>query len=562
MSAKKTFATVVGLLFAISAGCVAPPPDGNGNDNVNDNINDNGNGGEPAATLFKTSPTCAFCHNGLTDEADNDVSIETAWKATMMANAARDPYYLAKVTAEIARAPALKETLEDTCATCHMPMAHTQATADNTSTAMFEDGFLNVANALHAEAIDGVSCTFCHQIEDVGLGEESSFSGNFTIELETEIPNRVNYGPYSDPDQEAMRATCGYIPVLGEHIEEAAVCAACHTLFTPYLDSEGNIAGQFPEQVTFFEWMHSDFGDGVGEDTTCQGCHMPEVDGGVVIAGAPTGLAPRTPFAQHHFVGGNAFMVEMLKANAGDLEVAASEGNFDVVIARTLAQLQGATADLTILSAEAAGDVLTVDVRVENKAGHKFPTGFPARRVWIHLAVTDGSGAMVFESGAPQADGSIVGCDSDEDASTFEPHYTMITDQNQIQIYQPVLQTTAGEVTQTLLKGAAYIKDNRLLPAGFDKPTASADFATVGRALEDADFAGGSDRLSYSVDVSGHEGPFRVNAELLYQSIAFPFVEDLREEDAPITAQFVGFFDAADKTPTLVASAEMVAAAH
>ena len=66
--------------------------------------------------------------------------------------------------------------------------------------------------------------------------------------------------------------------------------------------------------------------------------------------------------------------------------------------------------------------------------------------------------------------------------------------------------------------------------------------------------------ITYSVDVSEYEGPFTVNAELLYQSVAFPFVEDLREGGMPATAQFVSFFDAADKAPTLVAFAEVVAA--
>ena len=34
---------------------------------------------------------CMACHNGLTTSAGEDISIGTAWRATMMANSARDP---------------------------------------------------------------------------------------------------------------------------------------------------------------------------------------------------------------------------------------------------------------------------------------------------------------------------------------------------------------------------------------------------------------------------------------------------------------------------------------
>ena len=42
---------------------------------------------------------------------------------------------------------------------------------------------------------------------------------------------------------------------------------------------------------------------------------------------------------------------------------------------------------------------LTVDVLVESQVGHKLPSGFPSRRVWLHLIVQDANGGVVFELG-------------------------------------------------------------------------------------------------------------------------------------------------------------------
>ena len=50
--------------------------------------------------LFETSANCVACHNGLTTEAGEDVSIGSEWRASMMANAARDPYWQAAVRRE------------------------------------------------------------------------------------------------------------------------------------------------------------------------------------------------------------------------------------------------------------------------------------------------------------------------------------------------------------------------------------------------------------------------------------------------------------------------------
>lgn len=170
---------------------------------------------------FTGSGNCASCHTLLTDSSGNDVSIGSHWRSTMMANAAKDPLWQAKVASEVVRTPQLKEVIEDKCTTCHMPMAYTQANVDGTPASILDDGFLDPANALHELAMDGNSCALCHQIVDPVLG-------TYTIDTSTDPPDRLNYGPFTNPQQMSMRMSSGFKPVFGEHTLESTLCGTCH----------------------------------------------------------------------------------------------------------------------------------------------------------------------------------------------------------------------------------------------------------------------------------------------------------------------------------------------
>jgi hypothetical protein len=88
-----------------------------------------------------------------------------------------------------------------------------------------------------------------------------------------------------------------------------------------------------------------------------------------------------------------------------------------------------------------------------------------------------------------------------------------------------------------------FLKDNRLLPHGFDKSTAEAFVAVHGPAEADPDFAGGGDTTRYSVDIGRGQGPFQVDAELWYQPIAFRWAMNLRPYEAAEPARFVRYFE-------------------
>jgi hypothetical protein len=61
------------------------------------------------------------CHNGLTTSAGEDISIGFQWRASIMANSSRDPYWQGSVRRESMDHPESKQAIEDECSICHMP---------------------------------------------------------------------------------------------------------------------------------------------------------------------------------------------------------------------------------------------------------------------------------------------------------------------------------------------------------------------------------------------------------------------------------------------------------
>lgn len=492
-------------------------------------------------TLFLTSHDCMACHNGLTTPAGEDVSIGLSWRASMMANSSRDPYWHAGVRREILDHPEAAGEIQDECAICHMPMSRTKARAENRRGEIFAHLPIGASTEEDARlAADGVSCTVCHQIGPERLGTRESFNGGFVLMEPTPGGERRMFGPYEIDQgrQTLMRSATGMTPAEATYLRESEMCATCHTLFTQALGPKGEVLGELPEQVPYLEWRHSAF----REERSCQSCHMPDVQ-------EPTRIASvlgeeRTGLGRHTFIGGNFFMLRMLNRYRADLGVEAQPQELEAAAAATIAQLQRDTAALGIEPAAGPPGQLALDVSVRNLTGHKLPTAYPSRRAWLHLAVRDRDGRMVFESGAVDPSGRIRGNDNDDDATRFEPHHIEITSADQVQIYESIMRDVNGNVTTGLLRGVGYVKDNRLLPRGFDKATAPSDVAVQGDARRDDDFTAEADRVRYTVSTAGRAGPLRIEAELRYQSISFRWAQNLRAYDAPETNRFVGWYDA------------------
>jgi len=356
-----------------------------------------------------------------------------------------------------------------------------------------------------------------------------------------------------------MRKKVRFTPQYGAHTVKSEMCATCHDLKTPFVDGNGNPASSspetgFPEQMVFTEWSNSDYRVGGSREQSCQGCHMPQVAGAVKIARKPSHVGPREGFRSHELLGANTVMLDMLASNSDELGVIAT--GLEEKIERTRAFLRTA-ADVEIVSTSVRDGVLEAQVRVTNHTGHKLPSAYPSRRIYIHFLVQNRSGGRVFESGRLNADGSIAGVAIDEDSTQYEPHYQTINEEDQVQVYGPVMGDTDGNVTHTLLRAATYLKDNRLLPAGFDKLAVPDDVRVAGAAANDPDFNSGSDIVTYRVPVGSASG-LTITAELNYQTLSYGHLQDLfQDADLPEVAAFSRMFDNRGVLAETIASASV-----
>jgi hypothetical protein len=509
-----------------------------------------GAGSSADTTMFAGSNECLACHNNLVAPTGEDVSIGASWRGSIMANSARDPYVLASVRREILDHPSLGAQIQNECAACHMPASQKVAAAAGAHGQVFWQEVGERAAALQALATDGVSCTVCHQISSERLGSRESFNGNFVVAPPLANGRRRAFGAFA-PDSgrsRVMHSVTGFEQEQAAHIQQSALCATCHTLVTVARGADGTIVGSLPEQMPFQEWRHSAF---EGEGRSCQSCHMPRVDGPVRVASV---LGEERPsLARHTFLGGNAFMLRLMNRFRDEIGVQATSEELEGTARATVRQLQQDTATISIERAVMAGDTLQLDVLVRNVTGHKFPTGYPSRRAWIHVTAFDRQGRAVFESGRVTASGLIEGNAADASGDAFEPHYEQITSAEQVQIYEAIIGTRAGGPTTGLLQATQYLKDNRLLPRGFDKHTAAAEIAVFGGAAEDADFTGDGDRVRYRVPAAGAAS---IQVELRYQPIGYRWAENLAQYKAAEPQKFVKYYNAlASESSVVVARA-------
>lgn len=500
-----------------------------------------------SSQYFPTQVDCEGCHGfdpdgfALVDNAGNDVNMHDDWKTSMMANSAKDPFWRAKVSHEVLINPSHSAELQDKCTSCHAPMGHYTAKYRG------HDHYL-IADMLNdTVGLDGVSCGACHQISPENLGKQ--FSGLITYDT-----NRVQYGPYEAPFAPPMTNFVGFEPLEGKHINDAGVCANCHTLITESVDLEGNFTGTtFVEQATYHEWLNSQY----NEDTvSCQACHMKRIQDSVIISDNYLFLQKRFPYGLHDLVGANTFMIQLMKDNKEALGIEASDDDFFETLFKTYDLLQLNSLDLDLELVETTSDSAFFKVTLLNKAGHKFPSGYPSRRAFIEFTVTTEAGDTLFKSGVLNSNYEVEGHDPH-----FEPHYQMINNPDQVQIYEIVNGDINGNFTTVLERAYVPLKDNRLTPLGFSTEHEVYDTTLiVGNAETDPDFnrnesgeqGTGADIVYYHVPLQSYSGLLDIRAKVWYQSLPPKWMAEMFGETTPEIEIFREMYDQADKSAVLI----------
>jgi hypothetical protein len=519
---------------------------------------------------FMTSDQCLSCHSGDNSpfgpnliKNDVDISPHGEWQWSMMGLAGRDPIFYAQVDTESAlyNKPGTQlsaESIQNLCLHCHGVMGQRQFQLDhpgeNFSLAKAK---LPENHDYAALSLDGISCTVCHQMSDPRNADlEQTRTGDFTL-----VPRQNGllsiFGPFANPETHPMVESLGALPRQADYMRDSSLCASCHTVFLPVLNTQGQVVDHKYEQATYLEWLNSNFADGRTQTKSCQECHMPDSFQGpigeVKIANvqdqdfpltanqADVQVPKRTGYGRHTLLGINLYALEMFRQFPDVLGVRLKSfmTGFDNGLSQAIENARdnalNRSVRVEVLDAQRAANQLTVRLKTTNLIGHRFPTGVGFRRAFMEFLVLDSNQQVVWGSGRSNSLGVIVDQNGQNLPSefhtneAFQPHYQEITQQDEVQIYEELTRDSEGKFSTSFLARVQETKDNRLLPAGWTAsgpPGFKAAFAEAtlphGDAASDPDFIDGtgSDTLTYRVALpAGTSFPVTVRATLYYQSL-------------------------------------------
>jgi len=528
------------------------------------------------------------------------------WGASMMGLAGRDPVFQAQRESETLTYPSVAAEIDNACYTCHGVMGKRQLETDRPGSLFTHKNFLAASGpdaTYGGLARDGISCLACHRMTPDGLGTPASFTGNFKV-----TDPKTVFGPFKDVVTYPMQNSVGMTPKHGDAVTDPAMCGSCHVVETEilnkYVTYNRTTFGKQPkshEQTTYLEWLNSRFqtkappGPGATPQT-CQQCHMPRTMNGqpittkianiedntyVDFSGRPFAntapaaditMQPRNDYSRHTFVGANVFVLEMFKQFGEQLGLTQGDRNYDttnfsvrprleLAIAETTKQVQSESASIAIRAQRKTTSGLDVDIEVINKTGHKFPSGVGFRRAFIEFTAIDANGKVIWSSGRSTDKGVLVN-DNGQPLSTefsktnWQPHWRVITGSNYAQIYEVRTKDLQGLLTTSFLALAKQVKDNRLMPGGWNTTGPYASWTmpvAVPAATSPGYYNGtGSNLVTYRMPATIAANVKSVRAVLNYQSIPPYYLKDRFDigGNNPATAQLRALANLVDYTNT------------
>ena len=249
----------------------------------------------------------------------------------------------------------------------------------------------------------------------------------------------------------------------------------------------------------------------------------------------------------------------MLRDHADELRVQAPAAALEATLAATRSQLRERSARVAIEGGKRTENALAFEVHLENLTGHKLPTAHPTRRAWLRVAVRDDQGVLLFVSGDTDARGRILGADgeplpSELGAGPIEPHRDVVRTPDQVALYHAVMADAQGTPTHTLLRGATWLHDNRLLPHGWSSSHPDAARTVPVGVDADADFTAGGDRVRFELALAT-AGPVTIEAALLYQPLSARWAAELLRWRTPELEAFRRMYAQAELAPERLAEA-------
>ncbi len=547
--------------------------------------------------------SCSVCHAG-----DPEIGRPLdAWQGSMMSQAARDPLFYAQLDLAVAD-PAVRPEVDgmaDMCLRCHSPAGWLEGRSTQLDGMLFNEKDMFgvqchvchrmvdpelLADPTHHDTVNILSPL------DSAFGVPPTFgNGMFVMD-----PKHTRRGPYDESELTAhgfsyvgtdiLWSSLGDVgvdshPVRGSEFHRSGnLCGTCHDVSNP-TDCLPGFDGEdtqkcFPIERTWSEWKNSSYAS-MGEQGNCQSCHMSGPLNGVAVGEPCEGSALLGHLNDIHFhdlTGGNAFVPLVIKDFKQRYETAtatlcgadpicvAEENNFKAAIdalyppagSSPFVGVDPAALDAGIervqrtlrRAAFVTPTAVSPDlvVRIDNRTGHKLPTGYPeGRRMWLNVRFLDALGNLLAESGRYDPATAALFHDQNLDGLVGSLSYDVLTYTDaagsSLAIGRPTkvwearvdYQPAVGAPVEFHFTLNNHVEmDNRIPPDGWSPAGYAADRAMpVIPALYSSngwqgDYQPGGTPISHDeVAYPVPPGTDRVELELLYQTASREYIEAL-----------------------------------